>query len=308
MKIIKGKTCRKKNKAVLLMLICMLLISSLTLSLIPAASAADATSAAGIITAGNLNVRSSASTSGSILSVLPYGSYVTLIWKTGDWYYAEYANGRYGYVSAKYIRYVYGTYAAKTFVSSGSLNIRSGAGESYSVTGTLPIGRTVLILSAGNGWNRILYDGTKTGYVSAQYLNSVMAWPVPASRKINQYFGTHQGLDIGAAVRGVTGDSVIAAMGGKVVYSGWLNGYGYVVYINSMYNGQPIQTRYGHLNSPPLVTAGQTVGIGQRIGYMGNTGTSTGVHLHFEVRIRNADTASIPNSDSRAVDPLSYTG
>jgi murein DD-endopeptidase MepM/ murein hydrolase activator NlpD len=303
-------TVRKKTlKASLLTVIAALLMTSLLApSFIPAASATDATSAAGIVTAGNLNVRSSGSTAGSILTTLPSGTYVTLIWKSGDWYYVEYSNGSYGYVSAKYIQYVYGTYAAKTSVSTGNLNVRSGAGESYSVTGTAANGQTVLVLSDSSGWNRILYNGTKTGYVSAQYLKSVMAWPVPASHKINQYFGAHQGIDIGASVRGVTGDSIIAAIGGKVVYAGWLNGYGYVVYVNSIYNGQPIQTRYAHLNSAPLVTAGQTVGIGQRLGYMGNTGTSTGVHLHFEVRIRNANTDSIPNTDSKAVDAMAYVG
>jgi murein DD-endopeptidase MepM/ murein hydrolase activator NlpD len=306
----KAITIQKNTyKAALFIFIAVLLMTCLlTTSFLPAASAADATSAAGIVTAYNLNVRSAASTAGSILTTLPNGSYVTLLWKSGDWYYVEYANASYGYVSAKYIQYVYGTYAVKTSVSTGSINVRSGAGVSYPVIGTVSGGKTVLVLSESNGWSRILYNGTKTGYVSGQYLKSVMAWPVPASRKINQYFGTHQGIDIGASTRGVPGDSVIAAIGGKVVYAGWLNGYGYVVYVNSLYNGQPIQTRYAHLNSAPLVSAGQTVGIGQRLGSMGNTGTSTGVHLHFEVRIRNANTDSIPNTDSKAVDAMTYVG
>ena len=57
-------------------------------------------------------------------------------------------------------------------VSSGALNVRSGPGTSHSKTGSLFKGETVIQLSTSNGWSRILYHGTKTGYVSAQYLSS----------------------------------------------------------------------------------------------------------------------------------------
>jgi murein DD-endopeptidase MepM/ murein hydrolase activator NlpD len=121
-----------------------------------------------------------------------------------------------------------------------------------------------------------------------------MAWPVPASTTINQYFvsGSHLGIDIDSSAQDKTGDAVVAAQTGTVAYAGWLSGYGNVVYINSVYNGRPIQTRYAHLASV-TVSAGDTVGVGQRIGTMGSPGPSTGVHLHFEVRLRSSSAACV---------------
>ena len=146
-----------------------------------------------------------------------------------------------------------------------------------------------------------------SGYVNASYLKTAMVWPVPDSHKINQYFSsTHEGIDVGAAVHSVPGDRVVAAQGGKVVWSGTLSGYGYVVYIDSVYNGQPIQTRVRASGQRPACFAGSYVSKGQLIGYMGNTGTSSGVHLHFEVRIRNSAADCIANADSAPVNPLNY--
>lgn len=87
----------------------------------------------------------------------------------------------------------------------------------------------------------------------------------------------HKGVDWAIP----TGSSVVASCGGTVAKAGWGSGYGYVVYINHP-DGR--QTRYGHL-SKVLVSAGQTVTQGQRIALSGNTGVSTGPHLHFEILI-----------------------
>ncbi len=78
-----------------------------------------------------------------------------------------------------------------------------------------------------------------------------------------------------------TGTAIWASSGGTVSVAGWQSGYGYVVYIN---HPDGNQTRYGHL-SKILVSVGQKVKQGQKIALSGNTGRSTGPHLHFELRV-----------------------
>ena len=78
-----------------------------------------------------------------------------------------------------------------------------------------------------------------------------------------------------------TGTAIWASSGGTVSIAGWQSGYGYVVYIN---HPDGNQTRYGHL-SKILVSVGQKVKQGQKIALSGNTGRSTGPHLHFELRV-----------------------
>ena len=97
----------------------------------------------------------------------------------------------------------------------------------------------------------------------------------------------HKGVDW-AVPRGT---AVYASSGGTVTKAGWGSGYGYVVYIRHP-DGR--ETRYAHLNKV-LVSAGQSVKQGQKIALSGNTGRSTGPHLHFELRINGT-----------AVNPLKY--
>lgn len=97
----------------------------------------------------------------------------------------------------------------------------------------------------------------------------------------------HKGIDWAVPI----GTAVVASNAGVVTKAGWGSGYGYVVYIK---HADGRETRYGHL-SKVLVKAGQTVSQGQRIALSGNTGRSTGPHLHFEIRINGT-----------AVNPLKY--
>jgi murein DD-endopeptidase MepM/ murein hydrolase activator NlpD len=97
----------------------------------------------------------------------------------------------------------------------------------------------------------------------------------------------HKGIDWATP----TGTPVVASSGGTVVKAGWGSGYGYVVYINHI-DGR--QTRYGHL-SKVLVKVGQSVKQGERIALSGNTGVSTGPHVHFEILI-----------NGKQVNPLKY--
>ena len=87
----------------------------------------------------------------------------------------------------------------------------------------------------------------------------------------------HQGTDWATPV----GTAVVASCGGTVTRAGWASGYGYVVYIQHE-GGR--ETRYAHL-SRVLVSVGEQVEQGERIALSGNTGRSTGPHLHFEIRI-----------------------
>ena len=126
------------------------------------------------VRSGSLNVRASASSSSSKLASLQMGSYVTLLSKTGNWWKVEYAENRFGYCHENYIKQVSST-PLKVTTQSGSLNVRSGPGTSYTRSGTLSKGETVLRLSESGSWSYILYDGTKTGYVSTQYLSQSYA-------------------------------------------------------------------------------------------------------------------------------------
>ena len=120
-------------------------------------------------------------------------------------------------------------------------------------------------------------------------------WPV-SSHRINSYFGGrkifgsysyHSGLDIHA----VYGEAVKAADGGTVTFAGHKGSYGNLVIIT---HDNGTQTYYAH-NSSLVVSAGQKVYQGQTVAKAGSTGRSTGVHCHFEVRVRGT-----------AVNPLNY--
>lgn len=136
--------------------------------------AATSSSLAGTVSvsSGSLNVRSSASTSGTVLKRLSKGSYVTLISKSGSWWKVEYASGKYGYCNASYISQVSSAKAAYVSTSGGTLNVRTGPSTSYSVKTRLANGKTVIRLSVHGSFSRILYNGVSTGYVSNKYLKT----------------------------------------------------------------------------------------------------------------------------------------
>ena len=150
------------------------LIITLSIFAMPVKSyGATLTSQAGVVSvsSGKLNVRKSASTGSTVLASLAKDSYITLISQSGNWYYVEYADSKYGYCHKDYIKLDSGK-TATVSTNSTSLNVRSGAGTSYAVKDTLPKGEIVIILSTSNGWSKILYNGTKTGFVSSQYLST----------------------------------------------------------------------------------------------------------------------------------------
>lgn len=158
-------------KKILSFSLAVVMLLSLVLPPVNAQAAAAGNRAGVVSTSGaNLNVRSGSSTGTSVIASLSKGSYITLIEKSGSWWKVEYAKGRYGYCYADYITPVAGN-AASVATQSAALNVRSGAGTSHTRIGSLSKGESVVVLSSSGGWSRILYHGTKTGYVSAQYLS-----------------------------------------------------------------------------------------------------------------------------------------
>ncbi len=115
-------------------------------------------------------------------------------------------------------------------------------------------------------------------------------WPVngPVTSPFGMRWGRmHEGIDIGAG----SGTPIHAAASGRVIYSGWMEGYGNLVVID---HGNGLSTAYGHQSSIAAGN-GQVVSQGQTIGYVGCTGHCYGPHLHFEVRV-----------NGHPVDPLGY--
>lgn len=108
----------------------------------------------------------------------------------------------------------------------------------------------------------------------------------------------HQGVDLAQ-----TGNvPILASAGGVVTRNQALGTYGNVVMIVHKINGVTYETNYAHLKYGAKVIVGQRVKQGDIIGYMGNTGSSTAQHLHFEIHKGRWATGQ-PN----AVDPLLYT-
>ena len=97
----------------------------------------------------------------------------------------------------------------------------------------------------------------------------------------------HAGIDIPLP----EGTGLRAAAGGRVAIAGWVGGYGNYTCIQ---HSGALSTCYGH-QSRSACPSGRAVSQGQVIGASGNTGNSTGPHLHFEVRINGSP-----------VDPLGY--
>lgn len=117
---------------------------------------------------------------------------------------------------------------------------------------------------------------------------SLSGWVSPASGWISSIYGYsvgygrnfHKGVDIANSC----GTPEFAAASGVVTYAaqGWNGGYGNMIVID---HGNGVVTRYGHiLDGGILVSQGQSVGVGSQIALIGNTGNSTGCHVHFEVQ------------------------
>ncbi len=169
----------KKLSAIILSAVMLFMIVSVPNGV----KAATANIKIGVVTteSSKLMVRESAQKGSNILHVLNKGDYITLISKSGNWWKVEYLKGKFGYSSADYIKEI-STKTATVVTENGSLNIRSGAGTSYKSIGVAPKNISLAVISETNGWSKIVFNGSKIGYVNSKYLkiNSTEAIPSDA--------------------------------------------------------------------------------------------------------------------------------
>lgn len=137
--------------------------------------------------------------------------------------------------------------------------------------------------------NKKIYRGTKNPYdYGIAFLNKPTRGGYLTSAYGERWNSFHKGIDIGGAI----GDDVLVALDGEVTYAEFNNGgYGNLIIVK---HDNDMITYYGHLDNF-YVKVGDLVKKGDIIGALGNTGFSTGPHLHFELRV-----------EGNPVDPYSY--
>lgn len=136
-----------------------------------------------------------------------------------------------------------------------------------------------VIPSGAAGVSRGLYGpGACSGSYTGVGGTGSFVWPSHIHDVVgNDYWAGHLALDIATG----EGLEIAASDGGVVVFSGWANGgYGYMIMLDHL---NRYHTLYAHLSSVS-VHCGQSVQKGQKIGYGGSTGNSSGPHVHFELR------------------------
>ncbi|MDD6072570.1 MAG: peptidoglycan DD-metalloendopeptidase family protein [Clostridiales bacterium] len=129
---------------------------------------------------------------------------------------------------------------------------------------------------------QIVRRGTKS---KPTYMYPVTNWNVTSNYGY-RWGRLHAGTDVGIPV----GTTVRASRAGKVITAGWVGGYGNCVMID---HGDGVWTVYGHL-SEFSTSVGSYVNQGDQIALSGNTGRSTGPHLHFEIRVNGSSVDPTP--------------
>jgi murein DD-endopeptidase MepM/ murein hydrolase activator NlpD len=204
-------------------------------------------------------------------------------------------------------------------VQEAKTSLRAGPSRDYARLGYLDAGQHMKLIAQHAGWVKVDNGAGVSGWVRADLLGlsdtSLLTlaetsdfppppprWAWPTRGVITSPFGWrsapwrmfHDGLDIANDA----GTKIYSASAGQVIEAGWCSGFGYCVKID---HGNGVTSIYGHMLKRPPVHAGDTVGVGDLIGLMCSTydasggGYSTGVHLHFTIKI-----------NGKAVNPLKF--
>lgn len=145
----------------------------------------------------------------------------------------------------------------------------------------------------------ILIIGGKQSIANAEETTHELNWEFPANGVITDVYGSRHGSHKGIDIAGEVGSAIHAVEQGIVSKSYYSKTYGHVIFIQ---HNTGFETVYAHLQQRD-VEKGQYVKKGEKIGRMGNTGKSSGPHLHFEIH-KNTWTVTKKN----AIDPFIIFG
>ncbi|MCK5686901.1 peptidoglycan DD-metalloendopeptidase family protein [bacterium] len=243
---------------------------------------------------------------GNIVGKFYTAQRVTCTHQRGEWYKIEYL-GSSAYVHSNYVLLDADKGKLKSkevmYVTANTLNVRKSPWGT--ILGRIHSGDRVEIIGKEGDWSKITYNG-KTAYVHSNHLSKnnplnntqppVASGPVGkgwggrpcAAGYVSSKFGMrkhpitgaykmHSGVDIGAP----RGTNCISLGPGKVIYVSYCGGYGKLVKIK---HDNGYESRYAHLDSYAGMTVGKRVGQNEVCGKVDSTGSSTGHHLHFELR------------------------
>ncbi len=155
-------------KKILSIILCGIIVTGILI--LPANATQNIKGAAKVNTQSTaLNIRSSPKSGSTVKAKVSKGSFVTLISKSGSYWYVRYNTTGYGYAHADYL-----TTASENVrtvkTSSGRLRVRSSASVDSTVKAYLDTGTEVAVLSSSGSFSKIVYNGNKTGYVSTSYI------------------------------------------------------------------------------------------------------------------------------------------
>jgi murein DD-endopeptidase MepM/ murein hydrolase activator NlpD len=159
----------------------------------------------------------------------------------------------------------------KFYVTINDVTALNGSNLAYTDYLFIPFSEKYIEDKKKNGSFRQVAETTQNGFI----------WPLHKVDSISSTFAYRWGrLHGGCDMPAPRGTPIVAVMDGRVISSGYDSGLGNNVYIEHRDN---FYTRYAHLDRM-LIKSGDIIRKGQIIGFVGNTGNSTGNHLHFEIR------------------------
>ncbi|PQD96159.1 hypothetical protein CYL18_06040 [Pradoshia eiseniae] len=172
-------------------LICLLILISLVISLIPASKEASGYSAK--VTANILNVRSKAAMNSSIKFKLSLGTAVTVTKESKDWSYISYGK-KSGWVASQYLSYTKPASLGTYYVTASSLNVRTKASTSSKVVTSVKKNASLTLLKKSGSWGQVKVSNGKTGWVSLNYLTTKKPASVP--KNLGTYYVTASSLNV----------------------------------------------------------------------------------------------------------------